>query len=99
MRQLGDLAFLLRQYAFAESTYRLAAQVRAPGRVGVNATDPIWVVVWVAWGQGASVPRRGGAGGGAEEWYAQWVGHGHGVTAREFCVEGCWLTWIQAQDP
>ncbi|GIM00051.1 hypothetical protein Vretimale_5119 [Volvox reticuliferus] len=26
MRQLGDLAFLLRQYAFAESTYRLAAQ-------------------------------------------------------------------------
>ncbi|KAG2449122.1 hypothetical protein HYH02_005870 [Chlamydomonas schloesseri] len=26
MRQLGDLAFLMRQYAFAESTYRLAAQ-------------------------------------------------------------------------
>ncbi len=26
MRQLGDLAFLLRQYAFAEATYRLAAQ-------------------------------------------------------------------------
>ncbi|PNW88325.1 hypothetical protein CHLRE_01g024400v5 [Chlamydomonas reinhardtii] len=26
MRQLGDLAFLMRQYPFAESTYRLAAQ-------------------------------------------------------------------------
>ncbi|GIL54165.1 hypothetical protein Vafri_9740 [Volvox africanus] len=26
MRQLGDLAFLMRQYALAESTYRLAAQ-------------------------------------------------------------------------
>lgn len=35
MRQLGDLAFLMRQYPFAESTYRLAAQVGGRAASGV----------------------------------------------------------------
>ena len=43
MRQLGDLAFLMRQYAFAESIYRLAAQVgrgEGPGSEGPRSEGP-----------------------------------------------------------
>ncbi len=60
MRQLGDLAFLLRQYAFAESTYRLAAQVRAPGGARVKARD--LVCGWPGT-QGCFGSPSGGVGG------------------------------------
>jgi hypothetical protein len=53
MRQLADLAFLLRQYAFAEATYRLAAQVGRHPRVGLlapsgSAPRPCGAECWYA---------------------------------------------------